>query len=164
MLGLLFRKTVARNDRIELKLTGREETGPEDGIEDSYVFDICLRGSSKPIGYVSYRAGDSPYLYYLGHIGYRIREEYRGHRYACQACELLKRYLARMGVHSLVITTNVENAPSRATCDLLGCTLERVAPVPERYRAACQGAAFKCRYIWMLEDAEDSGVDHGSGM
>ena len=59
--------------------------------------------------------------------------------------------LRRLRLGSVVITTNVENIPSRKTAERLGCALERIAPVPPEYRALCAGAVQKCRYIWRVD-------------
>lgn len=40
------------------------------------------------MGYCDLRIGYNDNLYYGGHIGYGINEEYRGHHYDAKACEL----------------------------------------------------------------------------
>ena len=99
---------------------------------------------------MSIRLGESPALYYLGHIGYRVEAGYRGNGYAARACALMVPFIQRLGIRSLVITTNVENIASRKTCEHLSCTLERIAPVPAKYQPVCMGAKWKCRYIWRI--------------
>ena len=73
MFGLFrWRKTLYSDGEIDLSLSpgGFLETG--DGVRDGYTFDICLRDQRKPVGYISLRLGESPRLYYLGHVGYRV--------------------------------------------------------------------------------------------
>ena len=152
------RKAVRWDDTIELRLSGRDETDEENGIRFSVVFDICLRRSRRAIGYISFRYGESPLLYYLGHVGYRIEEKYRGHGYAHAACVLLGDYLSAQGMTSAVITTDETNMASRKTCENLGCVPERKAPVPPQFRSACQGSRCKYRYIWMIRD-QDGHID-----
>ena len=135
---------------IDLVLSGEDVRDADCGIEDGYTFYIYPTGQKTYAGYVSLRLGESPGLYYLGHIGYRIEERFRGNGYAAKACALLMPMLQRMRLGSLVITTNVENIASRRTCERLGCVLERIAPVPGEYRALCTGAVEKCRYIWLI--------------
>ena len=108
------------------------------------------RGSRKSAGYVSVRLGESPELYYLGHIGYRVYEGYRGQGYAHQAVKRLIPLLHGLGLKSVVITTDVDNLPSRRTCEKLGCVLERIAPVPRKHQPACMMSKAKCRYILMI--------------
>ena len=132
---------------IDLVLSGDDVADAECGIEDGFTFCIYPKGSRKYAGYVSLRLGESGALYYLGHIGYRVEPEFRGRGYAGKACRLILPLIQRLGLESVVITTNVDNIPSRKTCEKLGCILERIAPVPMEYRAICAGAKQKCRYI-----------------
>lgn len=135
---------------IDLVLSNEDVADESCGIEDGYTFYIYRAKTRTYLGYVSLRLGESPGLYYLGHIGYRVEEEYRGHGYAMKACRLLLPLMQQLRLGSVVITTNEENIPSRKTCEKLGCVLERIAPVPSAYRALCAGAMKKCRYIWRI--------------
>ena len=140
--------TTLHNEQIVLRLTNYEVTDAEYGISDGYLFHIYKRHSLKKIGYISLRLGESPGLYYLGHIGYRIDEPYRGHGFAAQACRLMTPVMQQEGLQSLVITTDTDNWASRRTCEKIGCVLESVVPVPEAYRILCSGSTAKCRYIY----------------
>lgn len=137
------------NGVIDLRLTGQDVSSDELGIVDGYVFHIYKCHGLHKMGYVSLRLGESPSLYYLGHIGYRIDPPYRGHHYARQACELLKPLMTEHGLRSAVITTDPDNLASRRTCEELGCVLEGTVAVPPAYRVLCSGSESKCRYIWL---------------
>ena len=148
MFGLFrWRKTLYSDGEIDLSLSpgGFLESG--DGVRDGYTFDICLRDQRKPVGYISLRLGESPQLYYLGHVGYRVHAEYRRHGYAGKALKLLIPLMRQEGLRHPVITTDVTNEASRKTCLNAGCVLERIAPVPPAYRQICSGSEYKCRYI-----------------
>lgn len=153
LLRLFSRKPMFSDGEIDLTLSNEDVSDPECGIDDGYTFYIYRAKTRDYLGYVSLRLGESPALYYLGHIGYRIETEHRGYGYAARACRLMLPLLQRLRLESVVITTNVENIPSRKTCLRLGCVLERIAPVPPEYRALCAGAAQKCRYIWRIPPA-----------
>ena len=153
-LRLFSRKATFYDDELELVLSREDVSDPEYGIDDGYTFNIFLSGTRDYVGYVSLRLGESPGLYYLGHIGYRIEEKHRGHGYAAHACRLMLPLLKRLHLESVVITNNVENIASRKTCENLGCELERIADVPPAYRTLCAGAPRKCRYIWRMDGAE----------
>ena len=150
LLRMFSRKPMFSDGEIDLVLSHEDVRDPECGILDGYTFYIYRSGTRHYLGYVSLRLGESPALYYLGHIGYRIEEEARGRGYACRACRLMEPMLRRLNLRSVSITANVENLPSRKTCEKLGCVLESIVAVPEPYRAVCAGAEWKCRYIWRI--------------
>lgn len=152
LLRWFSRKPAFTDGEIELVLSNESVEDHECGIRDGYVFRIYRVAGRDYVGYVSLRIGESAALYYLGHIGYRIERAHRGHGYAARACEMLLPLIRKHGFRSLVITNDVDNMPSRRTCEKLGCHLERIAPVPERYRAICMGSTRKCRYIWRIPD------------
>lgn len=150
ILRLFSHKPVFSDGEIDLVLSNEDVADAECGITDGYTFYIYKAKTRLYLGYVSVRLGESPALYYLGHIGYRVEAEHRGHGYAGRACRLITPLLRRLRLCSLVITTDVDNLPSRHTCERLGCSLERIAPVPAAYRAVCSGSTQKCRYIWRI--------------
>ncbi len=156
MFGL-FRKSKALywDDVLELRLQQAGQYDHECGIRDGYTFDIYRRGGKRAVGYVSLRLGESPALYYLGHIGYRIYQGFRGHGYAARAVRLMMPLMRQEGLLHPVITTDRDNLPSRRTCENVGCVLEWVAPVPLAYREVCMGSKWKCRYILPLTPANE---------
>lgn len=147
----LFSKRAAFSDgELDLVLSGEDVRDWFCGIEDGFTFLMYKAGTRKYMGYVSLRIGESGGLYYLGHIGYRVEEEYRGNHLAERACRLMVPLMKKLGIYSVVITTNVENIPSRRTAERLGCVLESIVPVPELFQGVCAGATHKCRYIWRI--------------
>lgn len=154
MLRLFTRKATFSDGVLDLVLTNEDVRDAGCGIDDGYTFSIFRSSTRDYVGYVSLRLGESPGLYYLGHIGYRIEEKHRGHGYAGRACGLMLPLLKRLHLGSVVITTNVDNVASRKTCERLGCTLERIADVPPEQRTLCAGALQKCRYIWRMDGRE----------
>ena len=153
-LRLFTRKATFSDDVLDLVLTNEDVRDTSCGIDDGYTFSIYRAGTRDYVGYVSLRLGESPGLYYLGHIGYRVEEKHRGHGYAAHACRLMLPLLKRLRLGSVVITANVENTASRKTCENLGCVLERIADVPPEQRTLCAGATRKCRYIWRMDGEE----------
>ena len=118
------------------------------GFGTEQVWRIVLHGEKKEIGQISFRDGESLGVYYFGHIGYHIDRPYRGNHYAFHACEMIQPAIRMSGKSSLVITCDPENAPSRKTCEKLGCELERIVDVPADFRERFEISAVKCRYIW----------------
>lgn len=126
------------------------------GFGECYDFIIAPHGVSKEAGRISLRLGESPCIYYFGHIGYHVDVPYRGRRYARRACALLVPLMLEKGKRSVVITTDPDNMPSRRTCEGLGCTLERTVAVPPGIRKRWLISPEKCRYIWRLTDGVHS--------
>ncbi len=120
------------------------------GIQQTFLFRIVPCGTKKDAGRISLRCGESAGLYYFGHIGYHVNEKFRGHGYALRACRLLIPLCRVLKIHSLVITTDTDNIPSRRTCEKLGCELESIVPVPDEYRKKYNLSTFKCRYIFRI--------------
>ena len=156
LLRLFSRRAMFADDQIELVLSNQDVADEACGIDDGYLFSIYRAKTRDYVGYVCLRLGESPALYYLGHIGYRIEEKHRGNGWAGRACRLMRPLIERLGMESVVITTNVENIASRKTCERLGCVLERIADVPPEQRTVCAGALQKCRYIWRMGQNENA--------
>ena len=114
------------------------------------LWRITEHGKKQEIGQISFRNGESIYIYYFGHIGYHIDPPWRGHGYACAACKLISSLFAYEAKSSLVITCDPDNIPSRKTCEKLGCTLERIVDVPLFVRQRYEISAVKCRYIYRI--------------
>lgn len=144
------KKAMFTDGEVDLVLSNEDVSDAVCGIVDGFTFYMYKARTRHYMGYVSLRLGESPGLYYLGHIGYRVEPEYRGQHLAERSCRMIIPLMKRLGIHSAVITTNVDNMPSRKTAERLGCILESIVPVPERFRGICAGAAWKCRYIWRV--------------
>ena len=117
------------------------------GYVPSYEFDIRLPGKTDPIGRISLRVGNTKHVkMYAGNIGYEIKEEYRGNRYAVKACNVIKRVAIDHGLKTLWITCDPDNYPSRRTCEILGCELVEIVDLPEDTDMYQRGDRQKCRY------------------
>lgn len=151
---LFFPLHTLKGDGILLVLQERTTRDKGLGIKESYTYEILHAVSGAYLGYVSLRVGESPEIYYLGHIGYRVEAPYRGHGYAKKAVLALLPLLRRLGYVTLSITTDTDNLPSRKTCINLGCELESIVKVPERFRPLCMNSPAKCRYILFVDQMD----------
>ena len=142
---------------LELRLRERTTRDRRQGIRENIIYDICPPGVPYA-GYVSLRLGESPEIFYLGHIGYRVEEPFRGQGLAARAVRALLPLMVHEGLRSLSITTDTDNLPSRKTCENLGCILESIVPVPRRYRALCMNSPAKCRYVLLVEELSKEGI------
>ena len=144
-------KPVFTDDTLALYLdafTGEDSS--DIGASQTFSFIIRPAKGRQEIGRISLRYGESSQLYYFGHIGYHIDEPYRGHGYAAHACLLMLPLLQRLRMKNAVITTDVDNLPSRKTCEKLGCVLENIVDVPTAYQRDYELSPRKCRYIWRI--------------
>ena len=94
-------------------------------------YDIYLNNPRRKIGSIDLRLTMNERMYYYGHVGYHIRESFRGHRYASLACELLFEIAKEIfSMNELIITCNPDNYASRKTLELVGAKLEKIVDVP----------------------------------
>ena len=114
----------------------------------AYHFNISLSGSSIPIGKIDIRIGYNENLYYGGHIGYLVNDEYRGNRYAAKAVWLLRKVAHAHEMEKLFITCNPDNIASRKTCQYIGADLIEIVNVPEDKDMYQRGEKEKCIYEW----------------
>jgi len=140
-------------DFLAVAPLGRQPADASKGWVPQYNYwmrlhDRLLRPAPLRIaGGISVRIGYSdPIELYYGHIGYHVYPPARGHRYAERSCRLLLPLCRRHGLHTLWITCNPDNAPSRRTCERLGMHLAGVVPVPETDPLYARGEREKCRY------------------
>src|SRR5689334_12987359 len=102
------------------------------GRVPAYRFEMRLSGVAEPVGHIQLRIGNTERIVlYAGHIGYSVRPEHRGHRFAARACRLLLPLARRHGLATLWITCNPENMASRRTCERVGAELVEVVDLPE---------------------------------
>ena len=118
------------NDEIKLVLERTAEEDPKRKWVPAYHFHICNKQGNR-MGKCDLRIGYNIGLYYGGHIGYAVNEEFRGHHYAAKACRLLFELAKKHGMDYLYITCDPDNRPSRKTCELLNGKLLEIAELPE---------------------------------
>lgn len=118
------------SNEIKLLLEKTTEADPVKNYVPAYHFLICDRQGTV-MGHCALRIGYNDSLYYVGHIGYSIYEEYRGNHYAAKACKLLFLLAKKHGMSYLYITCNPDNLPSRRTCEYLQGEFLGVADLPE---------------------------------
>jgi len=136
---------------IEVVINEKRPANHALGYVPAYWFNICRPGSPETIGKIDLRIGNTNHLVmYGGHIGYGIFPDYRGHRFAAKACNLIKPVAIDHGMKTLWITCNPDNIPSRRTCEILGLELVEIVDLPENTDMYYRGDRQKCRYRWDL--------------
>lgn len=104
MLNLHF---VIGNNIVELYKENKND------VVGEYI--ICLPKSSTIVGSIDYRQGNL----FIGNIGYKIKEKYRGNNYAYYATHLLLNNLCQNQIDQVVISANINNIASIKTLDKL---------------------------------------------
>jgi predicted acetyltransferase len=135
-----------RDEGLELVLIRRSSADARCSWAPAYHFEMRVP-DGEVAGWIDLRVGDSEdILLYNGHIGYTVREQYRGHRYAARACRLLFDVARRHGFSELWITCNPENTASRRTCEIAGGELIEIVDLPSDNELYRRGERQKCRY------------------
>lgn len=118
-----------------------------------YVFHIYSADTNERAGEIRVRIGDTHYMrLYGGHIGYGVRPEYRGRRFAARALRLILPIAARHGLSELWITCNPENVASRRTCEASGAEFIDIVDLPPDTNMYQRGERQMCRYRLSLRD------------
>ena len=140
----------------EIALYPREFYGFSRQIQckQTLILNIVDEATDRIAGEVALRIGESPELFYLGHIGYHVDPPFRGHGYAAKACRLCAPILREQGMRTVVITTDPGNVPSIRTCLRLGSELESTVSVPAGVQERLEISAEKHRFVWTLPDPE----------
>jgi tagatose 1,6-diphosphate aldolase len=142
---------IISGDEIDLKLIKKSLGDKVKGRSPEYKFQIQLHKSDQSIGHINLRLEDSEkIMQYIGHIGYGVDEEYRGHKYSYKACKLITRVMGDHKMESVIITCNPDNYSSRNTCELLGAELLEIVEVPKHLDIYSEAEAQKCRYRWTV--------------
>ena len=132
---------------LELILVEKYPGDPAINYVPAYKFKMRPVDRDEEIGLIELRVGNTnQIIMYGGHIGYSVRLEYRGHRYAARALRLLLPLARSHGLNALWITCSPDNIASRKTCELAGATLIEIVDLPADTDMYQEGERQKCRY------------------
>lgn len=135
------------DDDLELVLIEQVAGNPESGFVPTYRFEMQLAGTSRKIGDIDLRVGDTNHIVmYGGHLAYGVNPEHRGQHYATRGCKLLLPLARSHGLKTLWITCNPDNIASARTCELAGAELVEIVDLPEDTDMYQRGERQKCRY------------------
>jgi predicted acetyltransferase len=113
----------------------------------TYNFRMVHAATGEEMGTIRLRVGATRHIeMYHGHIGYGVHEPHRGRRYAARSVRLLIPLARRLGLDSLWITCDPENAASRRSLERAGAQFVEVVDVPEDSWIYRSGHPRKCRY------------------
>ncbi len=80
---------------------------PARGHVPYYEFAMRRPGGKQTMG-----IGSTAKLRYAGHIGYRVKPRYRGHRYAARSCRLSLPLTIAHSLRQVWLTVDSKNIPS----------------------------------------------------
>jgi predicted acetyltransferase len=142
---------------LKLVLKSKYPGDPDRNLAPVYRFRLTRVGQDEEIGRIDLRIGNTKHIImYAGHIGYRVHQPHRGHRYAARACRLLLPLARRHGLNTLWITCDPDNIASRRTCELAGAEFVEIVDLPEDTDMYRRGERHKCRYRIGLQDTNQS--------
>lgn len=136
---MLFRRVRAEFsdgviDLLPLRLYPPEK---EMGFGRVYDYMIVPHGTHREVGRISLRMGESPCVYYFGHIGYHVDPPYRGNHYARRACALLRPLIALHG--KAASSSRLTRTTGRAARRAWGWAARWKEPWPCRRKSATAG-------------------------
>jgi tagatose 1,6-diphosphate aldolase len=131
---------------LHLKLVAKRVANRGRKRSPCYEFEMRNTRTSRKMGRISLRIGSSRALRYPGHIGFNVREKYRGHRYAARSCRLLIPLAYAHGLKTLWITADPKNGASRRSCELAGARYMATVRIPKDHEMYREGGRYLCRY------------------
>ncbi|WEG12142.1 GNAT family N-acetyltransferase [Pullulanibacillus sp. KACC 23026] len=140
-----------KGEEIDLLIDNYMPGDLEKGWVPAYRYHIVIAGTNQIIGKIDLRIGEQESLYYGGHIGYSVDEEYRGHRYAGKACRLLKPIALKHGKNRLYITCNPTNLASRKTIERVGGKFIETVDLPPYNDMYQRGEREISIFEWILD-------------
>ncbi len=118
------------------------------GLAPFYHFLISA-AEGPEVGHINFRVGDTEHVRLCaGHIGFEIREPFRGHGYALQACRAIAPFV-RSIYDAVIITCNPDNLASIRTIERLGASFIDEVAVPPHDPGYQRGSRRKRRYRWI---------------
>lgn len=134
---------------LRLVLATTEHEAPDHAAH--YRFEMRNLITGDYAGRITFRVSNSDFIrLYAGHIGYSVKPEHRGNRYAARSVRLLLPLARRHGFTELWITCNPDNLASRRTCELVGAEYVETVDLPSWTGMYQDGERHKCRYRLVL--------------
>lgn len=132
---------------LELVLVKRRSANPRKALVPAYIFHMRLAGTKHRVGQIDLRIGNTEMVVkYGGHMGYGVKETYRGRRFAARGIRLLFPLAREHGLNPLWITCNPDNIASRRSCEIAGGKYIEVVDIPRNSNLYLSGDRQKCRY------------------
>ena len=131
---------------LQLVLVNKTPADPKKGFSPSYEFEMQQTSNSKSVGTIRLRIDTASKLRFPGHIGYEVKKQYRGHRYAARSCRLLLPFAKVHDLKAIWLTVDPHNIPSLKTCDILAAKYMETVRIPKAHQMYKEGARYRRRY------------------
>ena len=136
-----------RSGPIKLLFIKRVNVEPAGELVPFYHFKISTDEGIQ-VGHINFKVGDTRHIRKcVGHIGYEIRPEYRGHHYSYFACDAIRPFVRTL-YESIILTSAPDNAASIKIIEKLGAKFLDNIVVPKEDPSYKGGARIKKRYEW----------------
>lgn len=120
---------------------------PYQELVPCYHFRIHTQASPN-LGHINFRVGDTEHVRVcVGHIGFQIDEEFRGHGHALQACLAIAPFV-RSIYDTETLTCDPDNHASLRTIERFGARFIDEVEVPAHDVHCKSGTRRKRRYRW----------------
>lgn len=114
----------------------------------AYEFEMRSVEGGVPMGELRFRVGDAENaLRYPGHIGFEVKDEFRGRRYAARSLLLLLPFARAHGLTGVWLSCDPDNLASRRTCEIAGARLREIVEIPRTHDMYLKGMHVACRYL-----------------
>jgi len=127
------------------------EKHPGDALMLPFYYYDMIDKSGNIVGKISIRIGDNYNSYYNGHIGFEVRESFRGNNYSLHASKLVLRVAAAHGMERVYVTCAESNCASRKIIEKLNARLVEIAEIPKDCFFWRDGIEAYCIYALPLE-------------
>lgn len=122
--------TMPTDGEITLRIISLNDADETKGYVPAYKFDIVRLSDGAAVGEIDLRLGYVRNLYFGGNIGYSVKEEFRGNRFARKACRLVFEIARAHRMPYVIISCRADNMPSRKTLEGLNGTLLETRVLP----------------------------------
>jgi predicted acetyltransferase len=147
---------------LELVLVNKKPADPVKGYSPAYEFEMRHTKELSAMGTIRLRIDSALKLRYPGHIGYEVKKEFRGHRYAARSCRLIAPFAHAHGLNVVWLTVDPRNVPSQRTCSIIGATYMGTVRIPKDHEMYAQGARFRRRYRLDVTERKSNTAAHGT--
>ncbi|KKQ27835.1 MAG: Tagatose 1,6-diphosphate aldolase [Candidatus Magasanikbacteria bacterium GW2011_GWC2_37_14] len=138
------------DNELELILVKKIPANEEKKYVPAYNFEMKNSSTSECMGLIHLRIGNNENIFYGGHIGYGVKEKFRGHHYAARSIKLLLPFAKKHNLNEIYITCDTNNLASRKTCELAGGKLIEIVDLPKHNDQYLNGDRKKCRYRFII--------------